>query len=544
MYNSRMDKLRLESGHELTYALSGPFALSENHCYVWRWRGYCLSYMLGVLLLWLAPMISAGQSSDASPSQSMVFAVDGVKFPFSAAGINACISAAETISVNGICDARGVPSATFTEEIDLGTIRFPTSPSLLLPSNSVWKFNITDGMSCGIKQYSGSSLIGSQTGGGPIAQIVPANSQVKMQALYCTDPSPPHGSYVRAEGFDVSNEIGATMVRAAFVAQHLFDNSSFSNVTVYCSSGTCAKIYDICCGVEFKNLTINGKGAANVRPLVIGDCSLGGGVFSGGVMSTAFYNPSVTHPGAGKNNILIQCGPNTNNDVFYNLYMEANRTDTSTPGIQIGSDIFGIQFYNFQYMATPAKSNAYAVDVAKWLLTPGQTADVFFGGRSGTNNLVNDHQDGMQLSGDSSSRFQSANFLSGVNSARMESKIFSASLGVPCSSGNVTLSGWGTGATTRAFSGYSQSCQFTVSSGNDNFAPSPILAFAFPTAFFPVVPVCTLDVHGISGPGGAILFNNSTPSATAPVFIAETSIGGTFTPAAGETYTLVLRCGP
>jgi hypothetical protein len=56
--------------------------------------------------------------------------------------------------------------------------------------------------------------------------------------------------------------------------------------------------------------------------------------------------------------------------------------------------------------------------------------------------------------------------------------------------------------------------------------------------------VCTLDVHAITGSGGAIMFANNTPSATAPVFTATTNTGAAFTPVPLETYTVVLRCGP
>ena len=475
-----------------------------------------------------------------------VFVVDGMNYPFTAAGINACIVDAENSGANGICDARGVLSVTFTEEIDVGTTSFPTSPTLLLPSNAVWKFNIKDGVSCGIKQFSGSSVIGMQTGGGPIAQLIPANAEVDMQGLYCTDPNPKgRGSYVRAEGFDVTNRVGATMRRAAFVAQHLFDNSSFSNITDYCSRGTCARIYDTCCAVEFRNLTVNGMSAADVQPLVIGDCTLGGSVFSGGVMSTAFFNVSVTHPGAGKNNILIQCGPNTSNDAFYNLYMEANSTDTSTPSIQIHADVFDIQFYNFQFLSTARGSTAYAVEVAQWPHSSAQTADVFFGGRSGTNNLVNDYQDGLQLRGNGQSRFQADDYVPVMDTVQAQSKVFSASLGGSCASNNVMLApGWGKGAATGNFSGYSQSCQFTITTGSASFEASPTVTFRFPSPVFPVIPVCTLDVHNITGGGGAIIFNNNVQSVTAPVFSAEASTGAAFTPASGETYTVVLRCGP
>jgi hypothetical protein len=116
--------------------------------------------------------------------------------------------------------------------------------------------------------------------------------------------------------------------------------------------------------------------------------------------------------------------------------------------------------------------------------------------------------------------------------------------GIACSAANVALSAaWGDSASAGAFSGYSQTCQFTVRSGTSNFAPAPTVTFTFPIPF-PVTPVCTLDVHAITGNGGGILFSNTTQSATAPVFTAVTGSGLPFEPAAGETYTVVLRCGP
>jgi hypothetical protein len=120
---------------------------------------------------------------------------------------------------------------------------------------------------------------------------------------------------------------------------------------------------------------------------------------------------------------------------------------------------------------------------------------------------------------------------------------FQAIQGTACASGNVTMSGWGTSAMVTQFSGYSQTCQFTIASGSAPFSAAPTITFTFPNAF-PSIPVCTLDVHAITGSGGAIMFANHTPSATAPVFTATTNTGAAFTPVPLETYTVVLRCGP
>src|SRR4029077_1516579 len=124
------------------------------------------------------------------------------------------------------------------------------------------------------------------------------------------------------------------------------------------------------------------------------------------------------------------------NDAFYNLYMEANPTDMATPGIQLQADVFDIQFYNFQFLSTAPGSTAYAVDAAQWPHSSAQTADAFFGGRSGTNNLVNDHQDGLQLRGDPLSQFQTDHYVPVMDTVQAQSIVFSASLGASCASKN------------------------------------------------------------------------------------------------------------
>jgi hypothetical protein len=120
---------------------------------------------------------------------------------------------------------------------------------------------------------------------------------------------------------------------------------------------------------------------------------------------------------------------------------------------------------------------------------------------------------------------------------------FQATQGSACSTGNFAVSGWGRGASVGSVSGYSQTCQFTLASGSASFSSAPTFTFRFPAAFS-AAPVCTAEVQAVTGTGGAIIFNNSTPSATAPVFTATRNTGAAFTPAASETYKVVVRCGP
>ena len=112
----------------------------------------------------------------------------------------------------------------------------------------------------------------------------------------------------------------------------------------------------------------------------------------------------------------------------------------------------------------------------------------------------------------------------------------------------VTLgAGWGAAAsaapcTTRT--GYANKSCFIITSGSSTFGAAPTLTVTLPTALPSTVTVCELNVHAITGAGGAIIFDQTTLSTTAPVFTAYTSTGAAFTPAVTETYTVVLSCGP
>jgi hypothetical protein len=107
--------------------------------------------------------------------------------------------------------------------------------------------------------------------------------------------------------------------------------------------------------------------------------------------------------------------------------------------------------------------------------------------------------------------------------------------------------GWGTAASAAACTtrtGYANKSCFVITSGSASFGAAPTLTVSLPTALPSTATVYELNVHGITGAGGAILFDNTTLSTTAPVFTATTSTGAAFTPAVTETYTVVLSCGP
>lgn len=155
---------------------------------------------------------------------------------------------------------------------------------------------------------------------------------------------------------------------------------------------------------------------------------------------------------------------------------------------------------------------------------------------------------GAEMQGFNSNASQSIWKMEGNGNFSTKGSIHSAVLqndqGAPCGPSHVNLGpGWGRGGSVRAFSGYSQTCQFVIVSGDGSFSAAPALTYTFATAFS-APPVCTLDVHAKTGRGVPIMFDNTTQSPTAPVFTAASITGEPFTPGPGETYKVVLRCGP
>ena len=190
------------------------------------------------------------------------------QFPGSDAGaqINACVAAAIAAG-GGTCDARALGGTqVINEEINLGSetqaASGTLSVTLLLPAAALWEFNITDGTSCGIKQFSNDNLAGESSTGGAVRMILaPYNSSTNMDSLYCTDPSPTTGgNYVHARGFAAFASYGGTgtgtFANGAVHVQHMFDESSFSYIMAGGSSTTPYgwQIDDTCCGDSFDHV--------------------------------------------------------------------------------------------------------------------------------------------------------------------------------------------------------------------------------------------------------------------------------------------------
>ena len=241
--------------------------------------------------------------------------------------INACVTAA--IALTGTCDARGLGgSQTIAAQINVGSsAQVPVT--LLLPSSGTWAVTITDGTSCGIKQFSSAALIGFNGGLGQLV-IVPNSSATNVRALYCTDFAPTgNGSYVRAEGFQLYNAVGATLVKGAMDVESTYDNSSFENITIASYNGVGLYVKGSCCGTLFKKITSNGGGSTGAIPVVVD----GGSPV--GTIDVMFESLSADHAGCGQHEIEVKGGGATGAINFYNTYVETSSACSGTTHVQI-----------------------------------------------------------------------------------------------------------------------------------------------------------------------------------------------------------------
>jgi len=259
--------------------------------------------------------------------------------------INACLAAVIS-SGGGVCDATKLGGMQkMSEEIRLGsdeTVKNRIGITLLLPDTGVWKWHLTDPASCGVRQFSSTSIIGNQPGGGGNRMVLTADAGSNMDAIYCTDASP-IGNYVRAEGFSVwNNQPGSTFENGVIHIRDAVDQSSFTRIFGENYYGDVWHIESACCGVRFENIhaTSNGSivrnGSKGGVPLTIGP---------GKVRSVSFYDVSINQPGSGSPDILIR-GGGVMAVNFFDLYMEGNGgIDDKTSMVFIASTVGPIHFF-------------------------------------------------------------------------------------------------------------------------------------------------------------------------------------------------------
>lgn len=434
---------------------------------------------------------AASQPGTGALHASHRIVIDGVTYPYTAAGVNAAVHAAVALTSGGVVDATGIPTETFSSEIDVGDATGSDSVTLLVPPVGTWTFTMRDGASCGLRVYGKSSVIGSNPSGSTLF-TVSAGAAANLRAVVCNDPT--DGQYVRIEGFGVSKPVTATVTCGVMCITGSADGTLIHSVKIGPGGGIGLQVAGVCCGAVLSDLVIDGGSLSGSRPLVIGT----GSSPATAVFEISCMNCSVGHPGPGLNAISFGANINTENVNFYNLYLEPNISDTTTPLIQVPAGVAGINIWGAMLANSARGSSAYMVDIAKWA---GPCDCTFEGLKSQTKHLINDHITGQTVI--STERYgQSANYFSGRQP--------------------VILSGFGTNSSIEAANGMSA---FAIRVGTGGNATSGVLGL--PLATHGWYCAATDVTHPTTG-GGFLV--KETDSSQQSVTLTGYDPGGTATP--------------
>lgn len=456
--------------------------------------------------------------------------------------INACLDAVALVA-GGTCDASfmggSLPQA-FSQQIHVGTQGMEASGgtvTLILPVKAQWSWDIRDGTSCGIKQFSSSQIIGVQTGGtwsGVV--LIPGTGSTNMDSLYCTDPTPASGAaYIRAEGFVAKNVIGATFASGIIHIGPLYDQSHFTRIVGINYSGDSWHIDNACCGVAFDQIQGYGGGTGVTTagyPLLI----KGGRAFT---IKDSTFNGA----GTGKSNIKIGGSAGSPEDVtFLNTYMEKYITDNSIPMVVVASDVRNVHFIGG--FALTSCSSGCAQVIFENNTSYGFAVD-HFGMDFETTSAVHDVANGRSFAGNGVSLDHYAvgpaasnNFWQGLSSDKFS--VISPSGNLPVVSGVSTFTPSGTGWYRVISANYGSTGRPAVSGtmeifgefGFDNFS-SLMVDFRVGAYGAPgIVTARTFGIYGghygpidkieVSGDGAALLYVDvhiDTITGTSPITI-------------------------
>jgi hypothetical protein len=204
------------------------------------------------------------------------------------AKVNACLAIANVLG-GATCDARlywGPWTMRQTIEVLSGT-------TLLLPTVANWCWNFADGVSTGIVQDSGSSIIGQAAASDKTMTISPCSANTRMLALYATQDAPDGtGSFIYATGFNAVNTVGAAFSKGVVYTRYLGPGSRFERVTAENLSGDAWHIFSTCCDTTFLNVAaVTASGSQGGTALVVeGQAGFG---LSGRVEGAGVGRPSI-----------------------------------------------------------------------------------------------------------------------------------------------------------------------------------------------------------------------------------------------------------
>jgi hypothetical protein len=282
------------------------------------------------------------RSSSASIS---VYSADSFAGADASVQINACI-AAVIAAGGGTCDASMfIGMRAMSQEVSVGSassVAKHVGLTLLLPDTATWVWHLTDGVSCGLHQFSSTAIIGKQPGAGGSRMVLTVSSGANMDSIYCTDGAG-YGSYVRAEGFAIwNNQDGSSFANGVVHIRGVADETSFTRIFAENYYGDVWHIESACCGARFEGIQgiSNGaiaNGAIGGVPLTIGP---------GKVHNVSIYDSTFNQPGISYPDVLIQGGTLVFGINFFNLYMEGNgAVDPATSMVYISAGVGPVHFF-------------------------------------------------------------------------------------------------------------------------------------------------------------------------------------------------------
>lgn len=342
--------------------------------------------------------------------------------------------------------------------------------------------------------------------------------------------------------------VGGLVISKDFESEYSNSAVEFNDINLLIGpEGVIGNTYE---KIVFDTLFCEGGGGAQ------GNIQIAGGTYK----QTTFRN---VHSRDGSSSVNIRSGvvaTSANDALVFDRFRQTTNNAGTNQGFVVQSAV-KLEFNNPYFEDTGAQAGAVLMTV-----TAAATINIFGGavhGASLTNAINSSSTPAIYAYGTQFPDWSVANILTGTGSlfafiptatgwngrGIAESTSWIADQGIALSNGSIgTLTGWGTGATAAVCAtpqpGFSQTGCFTITSGSASFAAAPSVTVTLPNALPTANTPCTLDVIDITGAGGAIMWKQTTNSATAPVFTAKTNTGAAFTPAASETYTMMLRCGP
>jgi hypothetical protein len=291
---------------------------------------------------------SSGSGSGTTTTSNLVLNAATFSGADASVQVNSCITAVIAAG-GGTCDARTLGGyQQMSESIQLGNLSSVANHiglTLLLPDSGTWIWNLTDGTSCGIDQFSSTSLVGQQPAGGGNRMILAARAGSNMDSIYCTDGGSGEAYYIRAEGFSAwNNQPGSTFASGVVHIRGVADQSSFTRIFAENYYGDVWHIDSACCGAAFNAIQGTSNGTTSLSATGQGGIPLTLG--PGSVRSISISNSGFNSPGAGMPDIKLTGESAVMGVNFYNTYMEGNgNLDPTTAMVYIGPYVGPVHFF-------------------------------------------------------------------------------------------------------------------------------------------------------------------------------------------------------